>query len=210
MHIPHRIIISKHLTDNVIVFPSYPTKTPGQYEIPKRIPIIFHSRVPETEREREERLQKSIPSYFSLCKKVYTKLCNENGVVEPVSFLLSFFCIGHLFTDIGRYCWLLVLQKFVVFFLASLGIITADVFVEVCGVKDELQAETEDEYGDNNMFQYSCHRNDNEEEGKQKEWNDIQNYTYVSKFAVCMTSIIGCRAVLWQIVPYLSILSVSG
>ena len=51
---------------------------------------------------------------------------------------------------------------------------------------------------------------DNEEEGKKKEWNDIQNYTYVSKFAVCMTSIIGCRAVLWQIVPYLSILSVSA
>jgi hypothetical protein len=49
----------------------------------------------------------------------------EMGIVECVAATLSFSSLGHVLTRCGRHYWLLVVYKFLIFGLASLGIITA-------------------------------------------------------------------------------------
>ena len=139
----------------------------------------------------DESEQYSMLTYHALCFEVQEELCGTyKDVWKPLLVLLAYSSLGHLFTDVGRHHWKFVFYKFLVFFLASFGIVTEDMLEEIDKVKNELQVEEETEYE------------------IKKNGLHIQKYSYIKKLTTCMTSMIGCRSVLLQVVPQLSILTV--
>ena len=72
-----------------------------------------------------------LPPYYRLCLMVQKELCEALQIVytlrrmrvsTPLSYLLAFSGIGHLFTVVGRHHWLIVMRKYSIFSFACLGI----------------------------------------------------------------------------------------
>ena len=78
---------------------------------------------------------KKLPPYYLLCRKVQQELRSAIRIVRrlepmatPLSYLLAFSGVGHVFTAAGRRYWTIVLWKYFLFVCVCVGIWTDEIY----------------------------------------------------------------------------------
>lgn len=167
-----------------------------------------------TEEEDEKWLEynkKQLPSYQELCDCVYfiirdtAEMClSEKKIYRIVYRTLSFIFVFHWFTYLGRRCWALVFKKYALFLLVSLGIWTKSAIRSY-----SLISRYEDIASTGNLKKNIVFKPKSEDEERvsiAKFEVDVQNK--LENFSLFLSGIVAPRAVLFQIIPQLSLLSI--
>ena len=198
----------------------------------------FQDRTEQENHEWVHIESRSLPSYFTLCHLVHLDLkefmikfflghrryedffMSFISLIDNISFFLSYIPVGHIFSRTGRIIWLSCLEKFYIFSYVSVGIWT-DRAVEcfdlenLISIDDELDKKVRKEHQSSKTDNSAKNFNEadldydddyvptNSEGNAASSSVDDKN----DKSGV-IGDLIGPRAILLQIIPVLSIVSI--